>query len=81
MKTLLSKSIKFALFSSALASLTPQGAFAQQTEVNISIQPLGQALNQLSQQTGTVIIAPSRLVSDKQAVAAIGKLSVTQAVE
>jgi iron complex outermembrane receptor protein len=44
-------------------------------------QPLGQVLNQLSQQTGTVIIAPSRLVSDKKATAATGELSAIEAVE
>ncbi len=82
MKTLLKRSIKFALFSGALTSFAPQYVFAKQTEINIAVQPpLGQALNQLAQQTGTVIIAPSRLVSDKQAVAAIGKLSVIKAVE
>ncbi|WP_340677309.1 TonB-dependent receptor [Paraglaciecola sp.] len=80
MKTL-SRSIKFALFGTALAALTPIQVLAQQTDINIAIQPLGQALNQLSQQTGTVIIAPSRLVSNKQATAASGKLSVIEAVE
>ena len=81
MKTLLKRSIKLALFSGALTSFAPQYVFANQTEINIAVQPLGQALNQLAQQTGTVIIAPSRLVSNKQAVAAIGKLSVIKAVE
>lgn len=80
MKTL-SRSIKFALFGGAIATLAPVHVLAQQTEINIAIQPLGQALNQLSQQTGTVIIAPSRLVSNKQAVATTGKLSVIKAVE
>jgi outer membrane receptor protein involved in Fe transport len=80
MKTL-SRSIKFALFGGALASLTPLYVLAQKAQVNIAVQPLGQALNQLSQQTGTVIIAPSRLVSDKKAAATTGKLSVIEAVE
>jgi iron complex outermembrane receptor protein len=80
MKTL-SRSIKFAFFGGALASLTPLYVLAQKAQVNIAVQPLGQALNQLSQQTGTVIIAPSRLVSDKKAAATTGKLSVIEAVE
>jgi iron complex outermembrane receptor protein len=80
MKTL-SRSIKFAFFGGALASLTPLYVLAQKAQVNIAVQPLGQALNQLPQQTGTVIIAPSRLVSDKKAAATTGKLSVIEAVE
>jgi iron complex outermembrane receptor protein len=80
MKTL-SRSIKFALFGGALASLTSVDVLAQQTNINIAIQPLGQALNKLSQQTGTVIIAPSRLVSNKHATAATGNLSAIEAAE
>ena len=77
----LSRSIKFALFGGAFTYFMPLSVLAQQAQVNIAIQPLGQALNQLSEQTGTVIIAPSRLVGDKQSVATTGKLSVIKAVE
>ena len=77
----LNRSIKFALFGTALSALAPMQVTAQQSQVNISVQPLGQALNLLSQQTGTVIIAPSRLVSNKQAVATSGELSVLNAVK
>ncbi|AGH46183.1 TonB-dependent receptor [Paraglaciecola psychrophila] len=77
----LSRSIKLALFGGAFTYLMPLDVLSQQAQVNIAIQPLGQALNQLSEQTGTVIIAPSRLVGDKQAVATTGKLSVIKAVE
>ncbi|MBJ2135214.1 TonB-dependent receptor [Paraglaciecola chathamensis] len=77
----LNRSIKFALFGTALSALAPMQVTAQQSQVNISVQPLGQALNLLSQQTGTVIIAPSRLVSNKQAVATSGDLSVLNAVK
>jgi 3',5'-cyclic AMP phosphodiesterase CpdA len=77
----LSRSIKIALFGGAITTLSSVQVLAQHTDINIAIQPLGNALNQLSQQTGTIIIAPSRLVSNKQATAATGKLSVIGAVE
>jgi outer membrane receptor protein involved in Fe transport len=77
----LSRSIKLALFAGVFTCLTPHYVFAQQAEVNIAIQPLGQALNVLSEQTGIVIIAPSRLVEGKIAVATTGKLSAIEAVE
>ncbi len=57
------------------------GSFANGADVNISAQPLGQALNELSRQTGAVIIAPSRLVNDKAAVATAGDLPVIDAVK
>jgi iron complex outermembrane receptor protein len=78
---LLSRSIKFTLFGGALATLSSVQVLAQHTDIDIAIQPLGNALNQLSEKTGTVIIAPSRLVRNKQATAATGKLSVINAVE
>lgn len=78
---ILSRSIKFALFGTALAALASHQVLAKQNEVNIAVQPLGQALNQLSEQTGSVIIAPSRLVSNKQAKATAGNLSVINAVK
>ncbi|MFT5335411.1 MAG: iron complex outermembrane receptor protein, partial [Halioglobus sp.] len=78
---LVSRSIKVALFGGAFAALSSVQILAQQSEINIAAQPLGQALNQLSQQIGTVIIAPGRLVSNKQATAATGELSAIEAVE
>lgn len=80
MKTL-SRSIRFALFGGVFATLAPVHVLAQQADINIAMQPLGQALNQLSQQTGTVIIAPGRLVSNKQSKATNGKLSALDAVK
>ena len=77
---LLNRSIKFTLFGGALVSALSVQVLAQQAEINIAAQPLDQALNQLSQQTGTVIIAPSRLVSNKSATAATGELAVIEAV-
>jgi iron complex outermembrane receptor protein len=80
MKTL-SRFIKSTIFSGAVVSLFSAQVLAQKTEINIATQPLQQALNQLSQQTGTVIIAPSRLVNNKQATATTGELTAIKAVE
>lgn len=80
MKTL-SRFIKSAIFGGAVVSLFSAQVLAQQTEINIATQPLDQALNQLSQQTGIVIIAPNRLVINKQATATTGELSAIEAVE
>lgn len=61
--------------------------FAQSTNaaathhVDIKGQPLGQALNTLSRQTGVLIVSPSELVAGKTAPPLKGVFSAAQAVE
>ena len=70
--------------SGALASAPAFAEVRHSTEtyqINLERQPLGQALNTLSRQTGVLIVSPSELVAGRDAPPLNGTLSVADAVD
>lgn len=54
---------------------------AEAVTLDIAEQSLGQAINQLSEKTGTVILAPTKLIKNKTAVALKGEYEVDAALK
>ncbi|WP_053980941.1 TonB-dependent receptor [Marinagarivorans algicola] len=54
---------------------------AEAVTLDIAEQPLGQAINQLSEKTGTVILAPTKLIKNKAAPAIKGEYEIDEALK
>lgn len=65
----------------AISGFCIGGAYAQASQINIKAQPLGSALNELSSQTGVVIVAPTHLVQGLTAPSVRGLLAIDEALE
>ena len=73
--------IKQVLNASLTLSVFAMPAYAEDSSIKMPTQPLGQALEELTTQTGDRIIAPSRLVEGKTAAGIRGELSTLEAVQ
>lgn len=73
--------LMFGAMQTALAKTQAPAPQDAPVHVHIAAQPLAQALNDLSRQTGATVVAAPALLADKAAPAVSGQLSTQQALD